>query len=71
MAVITGGTVARDATGNVEDFLNGTFRNCTPGECMYGLQNSFQVSLIQVFTSPSKRTNVMLSTKNYYARNIL
>lgn len=43
MAVIAGATVTRDATGDVADFLNGTFTNCTIGECKYGLQNSFQV----------------------------
>lgn len=50
MAFIAGFTVSRDATGNVEDFLNGTFKNCTPGECAYGLQNSFQVSISHLWT---------------------
>lgn len=44
MALIAGFTVARDATGNVEDLINGTFRDCMPGNCTYGLQNNFQVS---------------------------
>lgn len=49
MAVIAGFTMARDATGNVEDYLNGTFLNCSVGECKYGLQNSFQVSTSCLF----------------------
>ncbi|XP_017777968.1 PREDICTED: solute carrier family 12 member 2 [Nicrophorus vespilloides] len=43
MAIVCGFTVVRDATGNIEDFFNGTFRDCAPGECLYGSQNSFQV----------------------------
>ncbi|XP_067646757.1 bumetanide-sensitive sodium-(potassium)-chloride cotransporter isoform X2 [Eurosta solidaginis] len=45
MVLICGATVARDATGNITDAINGSFAflNCTPGECGYGLQNSFQV----------------------------
>lgn len=45
MAVIAGATVARDATGNITQALNGSwdFLNCNPGECQYGLHNSFQV----------------------------
>lgn len=43
MALIVGFTVLRDATGNVDDYLNGTFTNCTVGSCLYGSHNSFQV----------------------------
>ncbi|XP_018323226.1 bumetanide-sensitive sodium-(potassium)-chloride cotransporter isoform X2 [Agrilus planipennis] len=43
MGFVAGFCVVRDATGNVTEFLEGTFRNCSPGECAYGLQNSFQV----------------------------
>ncbi|XP_030372574.1 bumetanide-sensitive sodium-(potassium)-chloride cotransporter isoform X2 [Scaptodrosophila lebanonensis] len=45
MVLICGGTVARDATGNITDVVNGSFAflDCLPGECDYGLHNSFQV----------------------------
>lgn len=45
MAVMSGMTVVRDASGNVTDVVNGTlgFTDCLPNECSYGLQNSFQV----------------------------
>ncbi|XP_036338129.1 bumetanide-sensitive sodium-(potassium)-chloride cotransporter-like isoform X2 [Rhagoletis pomonella] len=52
MVLICGATVARDANGNVADLINGSyaFLNCTPGECNYGLQNSFQViELVSAF----------------------
>lgn len=44
MAIVAGSTVERDASGIVEEFLNGTFTNCTHRKCSYGLQNSFQAS---------------------------
>ncbi|CAD7082120.1 unnamed protein product [Hermetia illucens] len=45
MLFIAGATVARDATGNVNDTLNGSyaFLDCSHAVCKYGLQNSFQV----------------------------
>lgn len=45
MVLQCGATVARDATGNLTDTLNGSFAflDCQPGECSYGLQNSFQI----------------------------
>lgn len=45
MVLMTGAAVARDATGNITDAFNGSyeFLICTPGDCNYGLQNSFQV----------------------------
>ncbi|XP_070070342.1 bumetanide-sensitive sodium-(potassium)-chloride cotransporter isoform X1 [Drosophila takahashii] len=45
MVLQCGATVARDATGNLSDVVNGSFAflDCQPGECSYGLQNSFQV----------------------------
>lgn len=52
MAIGVGATVARDATGNVYDIVNGSlsFLDCEPGGCKYGLQNSFQViELVSVF----------------------
>lgn len=52
MAVVVGATVARDATGNMTDFLNGTFLNCNPGECMYGSHNSFQVIELVSWVGP-------------------
>lgn len=46
MALMAGWTVAREATGNLEDYLNGTSTNCTIGGCKFGLHNSFQVLII-------------------------
>nr|XP_036672379.1 solute carrier family 12 member 1 isoform X2 [Drosophila suzukii] len=45
MVLQCGATVARDATGNLTDVVNGSFAflDCQPGECSFGLQNSFQV----------------------------
>ncbi|XP_055915319.1 bumetanide-sensitive sodium-(potassium)-chloride cotransporter isoform X3 [Eupeodes corollae] len=45
MVLMVGATVARDATGNVTDAINGSFAflDCVPGNCSYGLENSFQV----------------------------
>ncbi|XP_016966178.1 bumetanide-sensitive sodium-(potassium)-chloride cotransporter isoform X1 [Drosophila biarmipes] len=45
MVLQCGATVARDATGNLTDIVNGSFAflDCQPGECNFGLQNSFQV----------------------------
>ncbi|XP_013113725.2 bumetanide-sensitive sodium-(potassium)-chloride cotransporter isoform X2 [Stomoxys calcitrans] len=46
MVVMAGGTMARDATGNVTDMINGSFAflDCMPEtECRFGLSNSFQV----------------------------
>lgn len=50
-AVICGATVLRQATGSVEDYYNGTYTNCSAGDCEWGLQNSFQVwSLLKKFS---------------------
>ncbi|EDW41250.1 GM24663 [Drosophila sechellia] len=52
MVLQCGATVARDATGNLTDVVNGSFAflDCQPGECKYGLQNSFQViELVSAF----------------------
>lgn len=52
MAICLGATVARDATGNVYDIVNGSweFLECAPPKCHYGLQNSFQViELVSAF----------------------
>lgn len=45
MAILVGMTIARDATGNLADAVNGSlaFLDCAPGECKFGMQNSFQV----------------------------
>ncbi|XP_031332730.1 bumetanide-sensitive sodium-(potassium)-chloride cotransporter [Photinus pyralis] len=43
IAVISGFTVVRDATGNVTDYLAGNSTTCDPGQCRHGLHNSFQV----------------------------
>lgn len=52
MAIISGASVARDATGNVTQMANSSydFLKCNPGECEHGLHNSFQViQLVSVF----------------------
>jgi solute carrier family 12 (sodium/potassium/chloride transporter), member 2 len=52
MAVMAGGCVARDATGNVTELMNETwaFLDCANATCEYGLQNSFQViELVSAF----------------------
>lgn len=42
--VVSGGTVWRDADGDVEHFYNGTYRDCAANfTCPYGLQNNYQV----------------------------
>lgn len=46
MAFIAGATVVRDASGDIGEYLNGTFMDCTNRQCQYGLQNSFQVCYI-------------------------
>ncbi|XP_076332083.1 solute carrier family 12 member 2-like [Tachypleus tridentatus] len=38
-----GFTLVRDATGNVEDVLNGNFTNCAGRTCAYGMSNYIQV----------------------------
>lgn len=50
MAVMAGSVMARDATGNVTQLADWSFLNCEPGNCTYGLQNSFQViELVSAF----------------------
>lgn len=52
MAVLSGATVLREATGNVTDVVNGSlaFMDCASGDCMYGLlHNSQVVELVSAF----------------------
>ncbi|KAJ6635705.1 Bumetanide-sensitive sodium-(potassium)-chloride cotransporter [Pseudolycoriella hygida] len=52
MALIAGGVMVRDATGNIDDAVNGSlaFLDCANRTCAYGLQNSFQViELVSAF----------------------
>ncbi|CAH0552698.1 unnamed protein product [Brassicogethes aeneus] len=50
MAIVAGFCVLRDASGKVEDYVNGTFPDCTRENCTYGLHNSFQVvELVSAF----------------------
>lgn len=52
MAFATGASVARDATGRLSDIANGSldFLDCQPGQCNYGLHNSFEViELVSAF----------------------
>lgn len=44
MAIVAGSTVLRDATGNVTDYVNGSWPICEPKSCKYGLLNNFQVT---------------------------
>lgn len=52
MAFIAGATVVRDASGDVSEYLNGTFMDCANRQCQYGLQNSFQVCYASKINSP-------------------
>ncbi|KAF5300126.1 hypothetical protein FQR65_LT09216 [Abscondita terminalis] len=52
MAGICGFTVLRNASGNVTQYFDGTFTNCAPGECKYGLHNSFQVIELVSWVGP-------------------
>ncbi|KAK9884761.1 hypothetical protein WA026_007609 [Henosepilachna vigintioctopunctata] len=52
MAFVAGFTVMRDATGNIEDYADGILPICHPGECKYGLQNSFQVVELVSWVGP-------------------
>lgn len=45
MAIVTGSTVLRDATGDVTDYANGSWPVCEPKTCEYGLLNNFQVNM--------------------------
>ncbi|XP_035208918.1 solute carrier family 12 member 2-like isoform X2 [Stegodyphus dumicola] len=38
-----GFTTVRDATGDIQDYINETLQNCTLTPCEYGLQNDYQV----------------------------
>nr|CAD7597749.1 unnamed protein product [Timema genevievae] len=50
MAVLCGATMYRDASGSVEELLDGSFTNCTGRRCLWGLQNDFQVvELVSAF----------------------
>jgi len=41
--ILAGGAAMRDASGMADEFLNGTFANCTDRHCDFGLQNSYSV----------------------------
>lgn len=83
MAIAVGATVARDASGYIEDTLNGSlaFLNCTPGNCKYGLHNSFEViELVSLFgpviyagcfaaTLSSALASLVSAPKVFQARN--
>lgn len=51
MAFIAGFTVLRDASGNITDYINGSFPDCVTNECNYGLHNDFQVKNNRLFES--------------------
>lgn len=52
-----GFTVVRDATGSVDDYLNGTFQNCSMITCKYGLMNDYQVSIFKYVLTFNSSTN--------------
>ncbi|XP_025829550.1 solute carrier family 12 member 2-like [Agrilus planipennis] len=52
IAVLAGAVVVRDATGSVTDYFNGTFRDCLPGECLYGLHNNAQIIELVAWIGP-------------------
>lgn len=52
MAICVGATVARDASGDVNEIIHGSsrFLECVERECVHGLQNSFEViELVSVY----------------------
>jgi solute carrier family 12 (sodium/potassium/chloride transporter), member 2 len=42
--LLAGGAAVRDASGMADEFMNGTYLNCTGRHCDFGLQNSYSVS---------------------------
>ncbi|XP_019869994.2 bumetanide-sensitive sodium-(potassium)-chloride cotransporter [Aethina tumida] len=52
MVIIAGFCVVRDASGNIEDYINGSIPECPPGTCAYGLHNSFQVVELVAWVGP-------------------
>lgn len=46
IAIICAGTTKRQATGSIDDLLNGTSLNCTIHKCTYGSQNDYQVNIL-------------------------
>lgn len=42
--LLAGGAAVRDASGMTDEFMNGTYLNCTGRHCDFGLQNSYSVS---------------------------
>ncbi|CAH1173712.1 unnamed protein product [Phaedon cochleariae] len=52
MAIVAGCTVLRDATGNVTDYVNGSWHHCAPYECHFGLHNNFQVVELVSWVGP-------------------
>jgi solute carrier family 12 (sodium/potassium/chloride transporter), member 2 len=42
--LLAGGAALRDASGLSDEFMNGTYLNCTGRHCEFGLQNSYSVS---------------------------
>uniref|UniRef100_A0A1B6CXS0 SLC12A transporter C-terminal domain-containing protein n=1 Tax=Clastoptera arizonana TaxID=38151 RepID=A0A1B6CXS0_9HEMI len=43
MAVLVGWVVVRDATGSLDDYRQGTYRDCQGKDCKFGLHNAFQI----------------------------
>lgn len=52
MAFVAAFTVVRYASGNSTEYLNGSFPECLPGECRYGLHNDFQVVELVAWVGP-------------------
>ncbi|XP_057664509.1 bumetanide-sensitive sodium-(potassium)-chloride cotransporter isoform X1 [Diorhabda carinulata] len=52
MSIVAGCTVLRDASGNITDYVNGSWPVCLPGNCTYGLQNDFQVVELVSWVGP-------------------
>lgn len=41
---VAGASALRDASGDITEFYNGTYTNCTGRECDFGMSNSYTVS---------------------------
>lgn len=52
MSIVAGCTVLRDASGNITNYVNGSWPTCSPGNCSYGLHNDFQVVELVSWVGP-------------------
>lgn len=46
VGIVCSGTTKREASGSVQDLVNGTYLDCATKNCAYGSYNDYQVNLI-------------------------